>query len=211
MRGAEATHGAERHAVELVALRPVLTHGIGLAAGAQAPVGGGDGADLSRRREVGLQQRRRRSLRVGHVVETERRLVGGQQRRDVHVETEQVADGVGVLGPVQAMERGPAGIGTGAGRGVERPLERRGQGVEDGAIGAARALRRHDPQPQLAHHGFPELGVLRHRREVGAFQAQPAGPRAIVMTADAIIAECLLVGTRAPRQARLRGRLRAHT
>ena len=122
VRGAQATHRAERHTVELVALRPILPRGVGLAAGAQARVADGDGADLPRRREVGLQQRRRRALRVGHVVEAERRGVGGQQRRDVHVETEQIADGVGVLGAVQAMERGPAGIGAGRGRGIERPL-----------------------------------------------------------------------------------------
>ena len=96
VRRAHPAHRAERHALELLPLRQVLPYGVGLAAGADARVADGHRADLARRGEIRLQQRRRAALRVGDVVEAERRVVGRQQRRHVHVEPQQIADGVGV-------------------------------------------------------------------------------------------------------------------
>ena len=76
-------------------------------------------ADLRGRRDVALDQRRRDAEHVGDVVEAGRRIVGRQQRADVDVEREQIADGVRVLGAVQPVQRRRAGIGIGA-----RPRDR---------------------------------------------------------------------------------------
>ena len=61
-------------------------------------------ADLLRRRQISFEQRRRQ-IAHRHVVEAVARLVAGQQRRDVDVEREQIADGVLVFGPVEPAER----------------------------------------------------------------------------------------------------------
>ena len=61
-----------------------------------------------RRRQIALLQRRRDAEHVGDIVEAVGRIVGRQQRRDVDVEREQIANRVGVFGAVEAMEHRPA-------------------------------------------------------------------------------------------------------
>ena len=67
-----------------------------------------DRTDLARGGEIRLQQRRGAALSIGDVVEPERRDVRRQQRRDVDVECEQIADGVGILGAVQSTQDRPS-------------------------------------------------------------------------------------------------------
>ena len=209
VRGQETAHRPERHAVELAALRSILPHRVGGAAGADAWIADRDRADLPCRREVGLQQRGRRPLGIGDVVEAEGRRVRRQQRRNVDVEPEQIADGVGVLGPVQPVQRRPAGIGSHGRRGIELSLQRGGERVEHGAVGPACALWRHHAQPQLADHALPDVGVLRDRGEIGALEAEAARTRAVVVTTDAIVLNRLGVRARG-RRGHGRRRLRPH-
>ncbi len=76
----------------------------------------GQAADLLRRGDIAVQQRRRK-VAHRHVVETVARLIVRQQRRCVDVECQEVADGVLVLGPVESPERsGPAGFRLFGGR-----------------------------------------------------------------------------------------------
>ena len=68
-------------------------------------------ADLPRRRQIALGQHRRHRQHVGDVVEAVAGVVGRQEHPGVDLEREQVADGVGVLGPVQTVDGGaPAGV-----------------------------------------------------------------------------------------------------
>ena len=83
-------------------------------------------ADLARRADVSFHQRRRHGEHVRHVVEAVAHVVGRQQRRDIHVDRQQVADGVGVLGAIQPVQRRPARIGM------------RGGGLIDGRSRARR-------------------------------------------------------------------------
>ena len=73
--------------------------------GRQRAVADRQAADLHRRGDVALNQRRRHGERLGDVVEALARAVGRQQRVHVDVEREQIADRVGVLGAVQPMQR----------------------------------------------------------------------------------------------------------
>ena len=83
----------------------------------------GQAADLLRRGDVAVQERRR-EVAHRHVVEPVAGLVARQQRRGIDVERQEVADGVLVFGPVEPPERvGPAGIGFLGGRAVERAGE----------------------------------------------------------------------------------------
>jgi len=102
-------------------LREVLPSGVSAAAYADARVADSDRADPARCGEVRLLQRRRAALSISDVVETERRTVGREERNNVNVEGEQVADRVGVFGAIQAAQRGPARIARAAL--VEFPFE----------------------------------------------------------------------------------------
>ena len=73
-------------------------HDVGVGADRQA-------ADLARGRQILLEQRRRDAQHAGLVVEPVALVVGRQQVGDVHVQVQQVADGIAVLGAVQAVHR----------------------------------------------------------------------------------------------------------
>ena len=82
-----------------------------------------------RRRRVRLEQRRGNGQRARDVVEAARRVVGRQQRRDVDLEAEEIANRVRVLRPIEAMEDDGA-------RGDKRlaaPVRRRRQRSKPGA------------------------------------------------------------------------------
>ena len=111
---------AERELLEVLLLGEVGRKGDGVAARRPAGTPDRQPADLLRRREVALQQGRR-EISDRHVVEAVAGLVARQQRGDIDVERQQVADGVLVFGAVEPAERvGAAGIGVGGGGAVER-------------------------------------------------------------------------------------------
>ena len=58
MPRAKTADGSEGQSFEVHVLGQILPGGVGLAAGADARIADGGRADLPRRREVGLQQRR---------------------------------------------------------------------------------------------------------------------------------------------------------
>ena len=158
----DAADGAERQAVEMLILREVLPNAVGVAAGRHARVADRQRADLLGRRQVALLQRRRHAEHVGDIVEAVGRIVGRQQRRDVHVDREHVANRVGVLGAVQAMQHRPAGIGRRGRRPIELALEpadqlaRRWRGPDGGPAAAASCRR--------AAAGRPSPRSRRNRR-----------------------------------------------
>src|SRR5262249_53269347 len=73
--------------------------------GAHRPIADGESADLHRRRNVALNERGRGREGLSEIVEALARSVGRQQRVDVDVEREQIANGVGVFGAVETMKR----------------------------------------------------------------------------------------------------------
>ena len=95
---------AERQAFDVLILREVLADAERVAARGDVGIADGQRRDLRRRRQVALLQRRRDAEHVGDVVEAVRRIVRRQERRDVDVEREQVANRVGVLAAVQPMQ-----------------------------------------------------------------------------------------------------------
>ena len=131
----EAAARAERQTVHVLVLGGVGTHAIGV--GDDRNLGGvadRDGADPPRRRQVALHQHRRDAEHVADVVEAVARVVDRQQRRDVDVEVEQVADGVGVFGAVQPAEDRAARIGLGGGGAIELADEKRARSASCVAV-----------------------------------------------------------------------------
>ena len=101
----------------------------------------GETADRPGRDHVAFEQRRGQRQHVADVVESVADRIRGQQRLAVDVERQQVADGVHVLGAVQAMHRGVAGIGRRVRRAIEARFERRRQRGNRRLVGTRRLRR----------------------------------------------------------------------
>ena len=185
--GDEAAPGAVGGALDVVPrmLRHVLGVGVGVVDGPAAGLADGEPADGARRVQIRLEQRRRQRLRIGDVVEVGAHRVERQPVAGVDVEGQQVADGPGVLGAVEALEGPAAGVGGDAGSLVELVLEGLGQGAEISRVGPARPGRRHHARAQLSHHRLGDLGVVGRRRRVEPLQRQVAAPRSVVVAGDA--------------------------
>ena len=123
--------------------------------------------DPGRRRRVGFEQRRRNGQRAGDVVKASRRIVRRQQRRDVDLQIQQVADRVGVFGPVQTMQHDRAGIGGCAA--ALRSISASSQSRSPSYSAKRRprhARRRHHAGAQFADHLFPHFRVIADGREI---------------------------------------------
>ena len=131
-------------------LRQPARRGVGGDAGADRRIADRQAADLRRRRHVGLHQRRRHAQHVGDVVEAVARIVAGEQRRGVDRQIEQIANGVGVFGAVEPMERGRARVRAAAAArssasstaaANRSSVARSGRGAPAGGIMPVRSLR----------------------------------------------------------------------
>ena len=181
-----AAAGAERQPLEVRLLGQVRAQDDDPAAGHDGRAADGEPADLLRGREVPLHQRGRQ-LDHPHVVEAVARVVAGQQGGHVDVQIEQVADGVAVLGAVQAPERlGPPRVRGGGGAGVERGLDVREQALVGGGLGTRRPSRGHGAGPELADHPLPHLGVPGHVVEGRRLERQPALQRPVVVAGQTV-------------------------
>ena len=141
-------------------------------------------------RDVALQERGGDVEEVRVVVESEAQVVGRQERRRVDLQRQQVADGVGVLGPVQPVDRGPAGIGVRLRRPVERRLQPRGRGVVGGGLRTRTPPRgRHRAFVQLQQHLLPDVRVFADGFQRRLVEGQVAGAEPFVVAGDAVAVE----------------------
>ena len=151
----------------------------------------GEPRDLARDRQVALQVDARDREHVGEVVEA---AVGGlvarQQRPDVEaarVERDQVAQRVGVLRAVQAVDGADAArLRVGRPGPVELGLQRSGHGVVRLHVGARPSGRRHGAGAQLLGDAFPHLGMVARPAGVEPFEHEPAGAQALAVAAHAV-------------------------
>ena len=139
------------------------------------------------RGHVSLDERGRDAEHVGDVVEPGRGVVWRQQRADIDVEREQIANGVRVFGAVQTMQRGRAGIESPRRRSIERGFERRGERLARRGRRLRRVLGRHHPGAQLADDLLPDLGVAIDGGGAQRVERQAAGLRARVVTGHAVL------------------------
>ena len=116
--------------------------------------------DLARRRQIAVQQRRRKRKDVAVVVEPVARIVHRQQRAGVHIQLEDVADGVAVFRAVQPVDCRMPGIRVRRGFGIQRgfqPLAESGGGRD---VGPRQARRRHLTALELSEHFLQQFGVI---------------------------------------------------
>ena len=105
VRDACSAQRAERHPVEVLILRHVAAHVIGVAQRAGFRVADRQLADLLRRGQIALLQRRRDVQRIGDVVEAVGGIIGRQQGCDVHVQRQEIADRVRILRAIQPAKQ----------------------------------------------------------------------------------------------------------
>ena len=224
MLDVEAAAGAERQRLDAPVLRQVLRRFVGVGRHRRRRAADGQPTDGARRREVAFHQRLRHPQQAADVVEAEARVVGRQEvvRLDLHCQ--QIADGVGVLRAVQAVEGGRtariAGLRPGA---VELALEPSQERLELLRGRPRAAGRRHHAAAQLADHLFPPVGVPAHLGEIERVESQADGAElpdqrrggaaptvhhALVVAGDAVAVEQRAVGGAVVRPRRCRSHRR---
>ncbi len=186
--GDDAAARAEGHVVETLVLRGVARRQI-RGFGRRLPVANGHAGDPRGRGRVGLEQRRGDRQRAGNVVEAVRGIVRRQQRGDVDPQVEQIADGVGVLRPVQPVQDHGPGIHVRRRCAIDFGFEPVAQPLVLGERRARDVGGRHHAGAQLPDHLLPHLGVVRHLHQVEALQRQIGGLESIVVTGDAVLVQ----------------------
>jgi hypothetical protein len=152
----ESATRAQRKSFDVIGLLGVRRHAIDPLC--ERRVGAdGETADLSRSRQVLLEQGRGDLQDAGDVVEAVALVVGRQQLCDVDLQIEQIANRVAIFGAIQSMDWFMARIGTANRLLVERRLETRDKAVEGGRVRTRHALRRHHAATDFANDLFPEL------------------------------------------------------
>ncbi|MCE2543460.1 MAG: hypothetical protein J4F30_08510 [Acidobacteria bacterium] len=195
-RGAAAR--AERHAVNVAVLVQIRRHDKGVGDGRAYRRAYRQPADLLRGAQVALHAARVEPAKAD-VVESGAGVVGRQQVRDIDLQRKQVADGVAVLGGVEAAQRIAASrIRVGRGRAEGR------QAVVRLAIRARPACRRHHAGPQFQHDLLPYCGVGAQVAQVERFQGESGGAQAVVVAGDTVAFEQRLLGRGGMPRRRLR-------
>ncbi len=167
---------AERQSVDVPILRQPRWRRIGHLRGRHRLVADRKAADLHRRGDIALNERRRHGERFRKIVEALTRSVGRQQDVHVDVEREQVADRVGVFGAVQPMQRRCDEGRVGIDGLVEPLLELRREAIEGRALRATSAARRHHAGADLLDDLLPRLGVRSRRARGRACRAPGRQP-----------------------------------
>ena len=188
----DAAAGAERQQVVLpVVLHQAGMHPVGCDRGADGGNADGEAADSASGRQVPRHQVRRDREHVAVVVEAVLvGVVGRQQRGDVDVDREQIADRGVILGAVDAVERLAAPrVRPGQGHGVDLGLEPGGDGAIRGLGGPRAAGRRHRLCAELDDDLLPGLGVGADVRQVVGVEGQPRRAQPIVVAAHAVPVE----------------------
>ncbi len=174
-------------AIDVLLLREVRCHAKRLAARHATRPADREPADLLRGRHVALEQRRRQ-LADRDVVEPVARFVGRQERGNVHVEREQVADGVAVLGTREpADRRGAARIRPHGRRAIERRLEGGNDGIVGGFVRTRLVDRRHLPRAQLPDDLLPLDGMHGDVTARDRFERQACLLRRVVVAVEAVL------------------------
>jgi hypothetical protein len=177
----------------VLVLRQILRDAERLGDGRRVDVADRETADDVGGREIALLQRRRHAEHLSDVVESVGRVVRRQQRGDVDVEREEIANRVRVFRAVQTMEDWTAGTRVQSGSAIELGFNRRRQRTIRRLVGLRRAGRRHRARPQLAHDALPDRGVLGDGGHVDIVEEDAGGgrrcPGALIVAARAVRVE----------------------
>ena len=185
-----AAAGAERQPVHANILRQIgrQTERLGRRRGHRSA--DRETADLLGGRKIALEQARGHPQHAGDVVEAVAAIVGRQQRRDVDLEREQVANDVVILAAVEPVEGvGPARVRMRRRSAIELGLQPGRERLVGGGVRPGSGHGRHGTGPHLAHHLLPDFGMRPDVRHVHHVEREVGGPEPLVVAGDAVAVE----------------------
>ncbi len=187
MPNESAAARAERHvlthAIDLI--EPVRDR-IGLVRHRHRGIADGQPADPAGRGKIPLHQQRRHLQHVADIVEAVAGVVGRQHLGNLDLDRQQIANGVGVFGAVEAMQRGPSGIGLELRGAIALGLDEPDQGPVGGLVRPRQTGGRHLAVAQLAQQLLPDLAVALQMVEIQSLQVQSGRRLGADMALDAI-------------------------
>ena len=182
----DAAPGPVGRTLDLAELGGPAGHVVARLGGRRVGITDREPADVAGGAQVGVHEGRRQQLDVGDVVEVGADRVLGEVLGSVQREVQQIADGRGVLRPVQALEGPASGVRIRGGALVELGLERLrdlGQRLFGRTPGAG---RRHHPEPELGDHLLREDRIRRSVRGVETGERHVAGLHPVVVADHAV-------------------------
>jgi hypothetical protein len=159
MRHGRPAARAEGRPFDVAHLRHRAADLVGRGRRARVAIANREPTDLTGGPQIAFHERRRQRLHVGDVVETVTDGVGRQKLRDVNLEIQQVGDGAGVLGAIQALKGPLSRIGIERGHTIEPGFERFGKRGKRGRLRTFGAGRRHHAETKLPNHLLGDRGV----------------------------------------------------
>ena len=114
-------------------------------------------------------------------------VVAWEQRRRVDVETQQITNGVLILGAIEPMERfGSSRIRMGNRKSIDLGFEPSGKRFVGVMRWARSTGRRHGPGAQLGDDLLPYLGVLPDRGRVETLECEVGRSDAVAVAGEAV-------------------------
>ena len=194
---------SERQSIETRILHQTARRGVGDLRWRQRAVANGATADFHGRRDVTLNQCRRNAQGIGDVVESFVGVVRRQNVCHIHIEVQQIANGICVFRAVQPMDGNRSRIRISSGSFVQARLQFGCKPIENGARGPRLTARRHHAGSHLPNDTFPNRGIFPDFLEIQFQYVHASGEIIGVMTFRTV-----LVDERRPRRYRSRGGLR---
>ncbi len=186
VRDLHTAAGAERHAFEMIVLGHLDRNLVGRRRYHRVRIAEGVVGHAQGDSEIALEQHRRRRQHLGDVIEAVVAAVTRQQRREIGLDAEQIADRIGVLGAIQAMHLRRRRVRRLAGCRVERADERRQEFLALLLRRLGNVARRHEADVELVDHLFPDGRIGMHIRRIAALEGQLGREIDIVVAIDAI-------------------------
>ena len=156
-------------------------------------------ADFLGCRQVAFEQRRR-EIDYGHIIEAVTGFIGGQERRDIDFDAQEIADGVLVFRPGQPPDRTcSARVGLGCRGAVELLHQGRDNCLVGPVIGTGQTGGRHVLAAEFPDDLFPLLRVLSYAFRVNRVERQAAHFQLTVVTSEAVLIDDRGVNVRSRR------------
>ena len=146
-------------------------------------------ADFARSGNVRLKQGRRHRKHVGHVIKAVAHVVGRQQIHGIHIQTKQRIDRVGILQPIQPVQRREARIRVRRCDPVQTCFQACCQRVRLRIGRSLTTRRRHHARAQLADDLLRFFRVLFRMHKVEALQRKPAAMHVVAVARNAVIVD----------------------
>ena len=191
----DAAAGTEWQIIHALVLRMLRIEAVDVHHDRHRRIANRQAADLPRGVEIALHAAWRDEQQVGDVVEAAADVVRRQQVIDAdltrqRVEGEQIADGVSIFGPAEAMcQRQLAEMWTRGFGAVQLGFKERGDAVVAGGVRTRHTRWRHRLRSQLANHLLPAVSACADVVDTSGVDDQAAALQPFVMTRGAVLLE----------------------